>query len=78
MSRLELETIPAHAVARPCEVETHEGFAEVVASNPERQSAGSGSTSVWEITYKRPGRPTFRILCAPHAPQRIRRAEAAS
>jgi hypothetical protein len=66
--------IPAHDVeSSRGEVMTPFGFAPVLNSNPERQSAASASFGMWEIGYKLPGRPCFRIFCAPSDLLEVRR-----
>lgn len=41
--------------------------AEVLCSVPERQSAGSGSFTLWHIEYYAEGEPTRRMLVEPDA-----------
>lgn len=57
--------IEACKVEPPCELMTCEGFAPVLNSNAEVQSAASASFGMWEISYKLPGRPCFRTYAAP-------------
>jgi hypothetical protein len=39
---------------------------KVLCSNPETQSAQSGSTTAWHIEGYAEGRPTCRIICDPN------------